>query len=227
MKELDVDEPEKIRLLLPSDFSPADRAQLKLSDLAAVEYALREGQAHDSIMDLRTTIRTKNFNTNLKKTEIYGTGATTRAGNFLKSLHNKVQWAGDMYRRSWRSLRALGFPRDDATLQPLSRDDQWGKGGVALKASRSKDREPWFWSVQRPAGLDAKAQAAWEEEMDRVQWFRERALMKRANEEVEILEAEFERSRRWFTKNSDIWTKMGETERRTGMLSVRCEWASN
>ncbi|KAF8121467.1 hypothetical protein K438DRAFT_2005168 [Mycena galopus ATCC 62051] len=40
--------------------------------------------------------------------------------------------------------------------------------------------------------------------------------MKRANEEVEILEAEFERSRRWFTKNSDIWTKMGERERRMG-----------
>ncbi|KAF8135927.1 hypothetical protein K438DRAFT_1738568 [Mycena galopus ATCC 62051] len=218
MKEIDVDEPEKIRLLLPSDFSPADRARLKLSDLAVVEYGLREGQAHNSIMELRTTIRTKNFNTNLKTTDIYGTGATTRAGNFLKSLHNKVQWAGDTYRRSWRSLRALGLARDDATLQPLSRDEQWGKGGVALKASRSKDREPWFWSVQRPAGLDAKAQAAWEEEMDRVQWFRERALMKRANEEVEILDAEFERARRWFTKNSEIWTKMAETEKKTGML---------
>ncbi|KAF7366252.1 hypothetical protein MVEN_00502800 [Mycena venus] len=38
--------------------------------------------------------------------------------------------------------------------------------------------------------------------------------MKRANEEVEILEAEFERSRRWFTKNSEIWTEMAETEKR-------------
>ncbi|KAF8174422.1 hypothetical protein K438DRAFT_2023128 [Mycena galopus ATCC 62051] len=216
MKEIDVDKPEKIRLLLPSDFSPADRARLKLSDLAVVEYGLCEGQAHDSIMELRTTIWTNNFNTNLKTTDIYGTSATTCAGNVLKSLHNKVQWAGDTYRRSWRSLRALGLARDDATLQPLSRDEQWGKGGVALKVSRSKDREPWFWSVQRPAGLDAKAQAAWEEEMDRVQWFRERALMKQANEEVEILDAEFECLRRWFTKNSEIWTKMAETEKRTG-----------
>ncbi|KAJ6607947.1 hypothetical protein B0H10DRAFT_1816781 [Mycena sp. CBHHK59/15] len=217
---MDVDEPEKMRLLLPSDFSPADRARLKLSELGVVEYGLREGQAHDSLMDLCTAIRTKNFNMGLKTTDIYGTGATTRAGNFLKSLHNKVQGAGDMYRRSWRSLRALGLPRDDPTLQPLSRNEQWGKGGVALKTSRSKDREPWFWSAQRPAGLDAKAQAEWEQEMDRVQWFRERALMKRANEEVEILEAEFERSRRWFTKNSEIWMEMAETEKRRGMLYV-------
>ncbi|KAF8174350.1 hypothetical protein K438DRAFT_1771701 [Mycena galopus ATCC 62051] len=112
MKEINVDKPEKIWLLLPSDFSPADRAWLKLSDLAVVEYRLREGQAHNSIMVLCTTIRTKNFNTNLKMTEIYGTSATTHLS------------------------------------QPLSQDEQWGKGGVAFKASRSKDLEPWFWSVQ-------------------------------------------------------------------------------
>ncbi|KAF8147596.1 hypothetical protein K438DRAFT_2027687 [Mycena galopus ATCC 62051] len=169
---------------------------------------------NDALGDLRTVIRTKNFNLNLKKTDIYGTGATTRAGNYLKGLQNQVQGSGDTYRCSWRSLRALGLPKGNATLQPLSRDEQWGKGGVASKTTRSKDREPWFWSAQRPAGLDAKAETDWEEEMDRVQWFRERALMKRANEEVEILEAEFARSRQWFLKNSENWTKMAEREKR-------------
>ncbi|KAF8181906.1 hypothetical protein K438DRAFT_1767633 [Mycena galopus ATCC 62051] len=106
----------------------------------------------------------------------------------LKSLHNKVQRAGDMYQCLWRSLRALGLPRDDAMLQPLSRNDQWGKGGVALKV-------------------------VWEEE---IQWFCERALMKWANEEVEILKAEFECSRRWFMKNGDIWMKIAEAEKKMG-----------
>jgi hypothetical protein len=164
MSEMDGGEPEKMRLLLPSDFSPADRARLELSGLATAEYGLREGQAHDALADLRTAIRTKNFNLNLKKTDIYGTGATTRAGNYLKGLQNQVQGSGDTYRRSWRGLRALGLPKGDATLQPLSRNEQWGKGGVALKVIRSKDREPWFWAAQRPAGLDAKAEADWEEE---------------------------------------------------------------
>ncbi|KAF8185780.1 hypothetical protein K438DRAFT_1765569 [Mycena galopus ATCC 62051] len=213
MSEMDGGKPEKMRLLLPSDFSPADRVRLQLSGLAKAEYRLQEGQAHDVLGDLRMAIRTKNFNLNLKKTDIYGTGATMRAGNYLKGLQNQVQGSGDTYRRSWRGLRALGLPKGDATLQPLSRDEQWGKGGVALKATRLKDREPWFWSAQRPAGLDAKAEADWEE-MDRVQWFRERALMKRANEEVEILEAEFARSRRWFLRNSENWTKMAEREKR-------------
>ncbi|KAF8179970.1 hypothetical protein K438DRAFT_1768625 [Mycena galopus ATCC 62051] len=38
--------------------------------------------------------------------------------------------------------------------------------------------------------------------------------MKRAKEEVEILEAEFRCSRQWFTYNSEIWTKMAEREKR-------------
>ena len=44
--------------------------------------------------------------------------------------------------------------------------------------------------------------------MDRVQWFRERALLERAIEEVEILDAEFERAITWFGKTSEIWTKL-------------------
>ncbi|KAF8188607.1 hypothetical protein K438DRAFT_1833807 [Mycena galopus ATCC 62051] len=62
--------------------------------------------------------------------------------------------------------------------------------------------------------------------MDGVQWFRECALMKRANEEVEILEAEFARSRRWFLKNSENWTKMAEREKRGGMAPYAHKQAS-
>jgi hypothetical protein len=46
--------------------------------------------------------------------------------------------------------------------------------------------------------------------------------MKRANEEVEILEAEFERSSGWFLKNSENWTKMAERERRAGVSFSLC-----
>ncbi|KAJ7747582.1 hypothetical protein B0H14DRAFT_3514007 [Mycena olivaceomarginata] len=214
MPPMDSDEPQKMRLCLPSDFCAADCERLKLTELAAVEYALRKGQAHDALGELRTAIRTNNFNTGMKMTDIYGTGATTRAGNFLKSLANNVQQAGDTYRRLWRGLRALGLPKDDPTLQPLGWKEQWGKGSKALKSTRSKDREPWFWSAQRPSGLDDKGVVAWEKEMDRVQWFRERALMKRAKEEIEILEEEFKRAKRWFTQTSEIWTKMAGMEKR-------------
>ncbi|KAJ7836773.1 hypothetical protein B0H14DRAFT_2362740 [Mycena olivaceomarginata] len=223
---MDSDEPQKMRLCLPSDFCAADRERLKLTELAAVEYALREGQAHDALGELRTAIRTNNFNTGMKMTDIYGTGATTRAGNFLKSLANNVQQAGDTYRRLWRGLRALGLPKDDPTLQPLGRKEQWGKGSKALKSTRSKDREPWFWSAQRPSGLDDKGVVAWEKEMDRVQWFRERALMKRAKEEIEILEEEFKRAKWWFTQTSEIWTKMAGMEKRGGTSPFHCTSAA-
>ncbi|KAJ7826266.1 hypothetical protein B0H14DRAFT_2595887 [Mycena olivaceomarginata] len=153
-----------MRLCLPSDFCAADRKQLKLTELAAVEYALRKGQAHDALGELCTAIRTNNFNTGTKMTDIYGMGATTWARNFLKSLANNVQQAGDTYRQLWRGLRALGLPKDDPALQLLGRKEQWGKGSKALKSTWSKDRESWFWSAQRRSGLDDKGVVAWEKE---------------------------------------------------------------
>ncbi|KAJ7840970.1 hypothetical protein B0H14DRAFT_2587184 [Mycena olivaceomarginata] len=213
MPLMDSDEPQKMWLCLPSNFCAADHERLKLTELAAVEYALREGQAHDALGELRTAIRTNNFNTGMKMTNIYGTGATMWAGNFLKSLATNVQQAGDTYRQLWRGLRALGLPKDDPTLQLLGRKKQWGKGSKALKSTRSKDREPWFWSAQQPSGLDNKGVVAWEKEMNRVHWFRERALMKRAKEEIKILE-EFKHAKWWFMQTSKIRMTMAGMEKR-------------
>lgn len=44
--------------------------------------------------------------------------------------------------------------------------------------------------------------------MDRVKWFRDRAARDRAREEMEILKAEFDRTRLSFTKMSDVWTTL-------------------
>jgi hypothetical protein len=44
--------------------------------------------------------------------------------------------------------------------------------------------------------------------VDRVKWFRDRAARDRAREELEILKAEFERTKLSFTKMSDVWTTL-------------------
>jgi len=46
--------------------------------------------------------------------------------------------------------------------------------------------------------------------VDRVKWFRDRAARDRAREEMEILKAEFDRTKRSFTRMSDVWTMLAK-----------------
>jgi hypothetical protein len=62
--------------------------------------------------------------------------------------------------------------------------------------------------------------------VDRVQWFREQALMKRAKEEIKILEEEFKHAKWWFTQTSEIWTKMAGMEKRGGKSPFHCTSAA-
>ncbi|KAJ7476287.1 hypothetical protein B0H11DRAFT_1727305 [Mycena galericulata] len=162
MSEVDFDKPEGSPLLLPSHFVPTTRADFGLEALATIEYDLRLGQAHDALNDLRTAIRTFNYNLQIKKTDIHGVGATTRAQNFLKTLSNDIQIAGDTYRRARAAMIQLGLPVDDPVLRPLDRKEQHGKGGKAQRTGDSRTVEPWFWRVGRPAGLSAVEEEEWE-----------------------------------------------------------------
>ncbi|KAF7337388.1 hypothetical protein MSAN_02264900 [Mycena sanguinolenta] len=159
--------------------------------LTIIERELRESDAHEALSELRTSIRTFNWNLSIKKKDIHGIESNTRAGKFLQTLSNNIQVAGDRYRRIRSALISLGMAESNSTFQVLNRKEQYGKGG----------RQPQL-------GDSHKQSQEWEKEMDRVQWFRERALLERAIEEVEILDAEFERAIIWFGKTSEIWTKL-------------------
>jgi hypothetical protein len=233
MAEVDPDKPEDTPLFLPSQFNGTQRAAMKLEAMTQVEYSLREGQAYDALGSLRTAIRTYNYNLHIKKTDIHGVGATTRGQNFLKVLSNDIQSAGDDYRRTRAALVRLGLPNDDATLKPLEQKKKLdGKGGKAVALGHSRKVDPWFWRTMRPAGMTVEEESKWEIEskfflsaregaqanvmvyaVDRVKWFRDRALKCRSDEEVETLEAEFARVIESFRHNSeDIWAEIASQE---------------
>ena len=48
---------ENIDLLLPSSFSSEDREHLQLANMAQLEYHLHEGEAHDTLDNLRISLR--------------------------------------------------------------------------------------------------------------------------------------------------------------------------
>ncbi|KAJ7230075.1 hypothetical protein GGX14DRAFT_344474 [Mycena pura] len=215
MREIDPDKPEESPMLLPSEFNVVERRTFTLEALAQLEQEQREHQALGALEELRTAIRTFNWNMKPKQADIHGIHGNTRAAKFLKSLSNVIQAAGDKYRRIRNALIALGMPENHATFQPLHRTQQHGKVGRGIRMGDSRQREPWFWATPRPAGLSEADKASWDREMDRVQWFRERALMHRAQEEIEILTVEFQRATEFFKHSAAIWSEIA-----TGSINV-------
>jgi hypothetical protein len=183
---------------------------MKLAALAQVEYSLCEGQAFDALCDVRTAIRTLNYNLAFKKMQIHGVGPNTKGQNFLKTLSNDIQVAANTYRHARRALLALRLNENDGTLKELVRSDLFGKGGRRAKMGDSKTHEPWIWTTGRAASLSEAEEVEWEAErrffllfpvacseyciVGRVKWFQDRALRDRAVEEAETLEEEFSRA---------------------------------
>ena len=62
--------------------------------------------------------------------------------------------------------------------------------------------------------------------MDRVKWFRDRAARDRAREEKEILESEFERTQRSFSRMAEAWNALAKQNAPHGFRAYACRQAS-
>ncbi|KAJ7673933.1 hypothetical protein DFH06DRAFT_1319055 [Mycena polygramma] len=216
ISDVDPEKPEKEKLFLPSYFTAQTRNELNVQALAQVEYELRQGQAFDALNDVRTAIRTLNWNLQLKKEGIHGVGPNTKAQNFLKTLSNDIQLAADVYRRARAALVMLGMAEDDATLRPLLKNDLFGKSGKLVAMGDSKKHDSWVWTTGRAADMSESDEKEWEAELAKVKWYRDRALRDRAVEEVELLHCEFERAIVSFAKNGSIWDTLASGAEEAG-----------
>jgi hypothetical protein len=159
---IDTSMPENDTLLLPSELSLELREQYQLTDLASIEYSLREGQAHDALNKVRDAIKDYNGNLAFKISFVRGQDPKTRAQHFLQTLAKSKVTAADKYRNARRALLALGLSTDDRTFQPLANGELWMKGVSEPHVfGGSSISDPWFWSVGRPNGLSEQEDAEW------------------------------------------------------------------
>jgi hypothetical protein len=161
----DSTKPEDDHLQLPSAFTTTQQTGLGLADLTAIEYDLREGQAHDALHAVREAIKTFNYNLAYKKTNIHGQRANTRAQSFLQSLSKDKVSAADKYRRARIALLKLGLPEDDKVLQPLQDNQLWMKNvNEPRKLGETVTPDPWIWTVGRPMGMSKEQEADWSQD---------------------------------------------------------------
>lgn len=222
--------PEEAQLLLPSAFTAELRHSLGLTELAAIEYELREGQAHDALQALRQVIQEFNYNLLDKKNNVHGIAATLRSESFLRVFTSDKKIAAETYRRSRKAMLSLGLSETDSHWRELRDDELWGKNVSTVRSmGDSKRRDPWFWQVVAPRGLSQEKEKEWSLDstwffpfvltvwiiccfaVDRVKWFRDRADRDRFREEVQILEAEFERTIVSHARMADVWAQLAGT----------------
>jgi hypothetical protein len=154
--------PENVQLQLPSAFNAALRQTLGLTELATIEYELREGQAHDALKSLRQIIQEFNHNLLDKKNNVHGITATLRSESFLRVFTSDKQIAAATYRRARNAMISLGLSSTDSLWRELRDDQLWGKNVSTVRSmGDSKIRDPWFWQVVAPRGLSKEKEKEW------------------------------------------------------------------
>jgi hypothetical protein len=121
---------EKEELYLPSHFSEMERSDLGLCELAQEEVLLREGQAYESIIRLRSTVKALSWYARVRKGNDRGQRQATRgrariaAAELLRDSHLLT------YNHARSALESLTHLGPEGRFPPLTKDDCFRKSTV-------------------------------------------------------------------------------------------------
>ena len=198
--------------------------------LKMVEFRLREGQAHDSLNDLRQGLQSRTYILKFKDRFLCGQGTNTRARNCLKTLDMKINAAATRYHVAYHVLCTLspflGQVGWKAELRPLADEDVCGlTNGYDLHPGEGRRWVSWIWRV-----CGYSEQATTENESDdgfqegevlptsflmlilpvpaiRVEWCKAWARAHRWQEEVKLLFKEMQRTLLFLEWHAKWWTE--------------------
>ncbi|KAJ3562223.1 hypothetical protein NP233_g9711 [Leucocoprinus birnbaumii] len=187
---------EHTELRLPSAYTARERDALGLQEATRYEIRLRRGRAYDILRALRDWIHRSDYVRVTKKLGPIGRETRSYGNSGYKEAEEQKDRLLARYQETYRILEVLEVTTD---LNPLTRDDLWVKSPFELhKKGDSSKHNPWYWSIGKP---DDMTTDSWLLEVERARWFRERALVDRLQEELELLNEEFRRSTLYFRPN--------------------------
>jgi len=115
--------PEHIKLWLPSDFPPSERATAMAQGLADAEAKLREAQCNDAFVAVRRHLHYKQHLVAWRDANAVGQSMATRSRTLIDSTSDKVRAAASKYRLARRALIALCGEENVTHLPPLLDSD--------------------------------------------------------------------------------------------------------
>lgn len=150
VKHLSVGSVESITLFLPSTFGGDSCREAGLTTVLRKEIALREGQANDSLHQLRLAIGQKSF---LFRTQLRNAASKTRktkAWDDISVVGNTVSHHRRVYHSARDALTALGAPSEILDIYQVihSRDVRSSTAIIDPNARGQRNKSlAWFWSI--------------------------------------------------------------------------------
>jgi hypothetical protein len=123
-------EVEREKLWLPSDFPFSEREALDLAILGGEETKLREGEAFDALLLIRTAVKTVVALRDRKTKNARGQAENTRSGILIKNAEGQRDLHMQTYNFARSAMITLGFldPRDTLSpFPPLTLEDTFMK----------------------------------------------------------------------------------------------------
>lgn len=152
--------PEKHVLHLPSDFTAKERVQHKLVAMGEEEIKLREGEAHDAILALRTEVKAINTARYHKRWNIRGQGPNTISNSVIENLKDSRDAQMENYNAARGAMIRLGSfdsTAEDSPYPYLSYNDLYCKTSEARRAfgdSHRTDGRVMALPAARPIGTE-------------------------------------------------------------------------
>ncbi|KAJ7027028.1 hypothetical protein C8F04DRAFT_965726 [Mycena alexandri] len=187
------------------------------------EYRLRVGQAHETLHEVRRLLLVRTHLYKLKDTHARGVRANTRSADKIAALNDRVKRAAAGYRTARAALVSLGgvLKRRDWEweLLPLREEDVRGLPPKRAKITREERELSWIW-ISRGSQAQPGDDAAMNEAV-RIEWAKARARAMRWREEVDLLEEEMQRVRRFLVWREGWW--MEQVGRKRGLDVAEAE----
>ena len=149
------DQPEVLKLWLPSHLSSDDRSMWCLPGIPYLEFRFRYARANDSLAELRRLRRLLQGTRDQTAKHTKSTSSVTRSQGILDSFHNRIKRVANRYRDARRALLALdpegkldaGWMRYFLKLNDV---DIRGPDREAHESSEGTFQQSWIWTVAQP-----------------------------------------------------------------------------
>lgn len=220
---VDINVPEKIRLLLPSNIDNTAFTSIGLKQLAKKELSFREGQANDALHQIQIALGHKSllFRTKIRVNK--SQKHKTRAWDKVHLVESTVQHQARIYTSARQAIIKLGANRSALDRYQVLKQEDLKAGTFLVNPSLPGTRHSklaWFWSMDIQKDNDS---SSWMQECKRsvyfthgattkysivyrVHWLRAKAWFDRWKEESVLVPSEMDWTVRFFKHKAGQWT---------------------
>ncbi|KAF9521470.1 hypothetical protein CPB83DRAFT_823547 [Crepidotus variabilis] len=205
-------QPYDFPLWLPSQI----QEQLPVSDrLRRIEFRLREGQAHDSLNELRRQLQVRFQLISFKDKNSRGQGSNAQARNMIEKVQRRIDNAVATYKAAFAALVSLSMLLQEhgwkEKLKELRPGDVRAISQGDVGESEGGRTLSWIWKTDSVpvSALNGEDDGAYQMQQTKVEWSKVRARAKRFTEEVDLIANEMMRTVRYFASMALKWKNRG------------------